>query len=583
MQITPWPQAPATRSGKSIYLLVAYALTLPAVLIADAVVPSADLVSALKLVCLAAFGWHALAVTRDKAYGASLLALAAALGMVWTTVCIIRAYQWVTMTPLDFAMILGSLSDSRRTVEHVLGPHGVMIIAVALIGMVGAASAGALLLLSTARRFTFSRAPGRLAAAICVALVAFFALGDLSYAVNELAFFPRSYGLGSRFPLAPPLIPDYSTVHVRSDESVIILQLESVNSLVLFEPTRDGKSYRSRIPQPGLSRLVQEGRGVLFPRFWSNGAHTNRAWESILCGVSGNLGPPIAQDPDRLGSRPCLPAHLAQAGYTTVFLYSYFNTDFFNLGGFARAAGFRDLAYGPALMHQDDRRYAWGYDDCVFYERAFDYLAAKGLAHKKRLFAYLEVGTNHFPFHASRKHPEAHPYPDPRTPLEDYLNSVAEQDYCLLTFWKRFRELGRDDVHLIVVPDHSLWIHETLDDNDAPFSTWLAYVPPARRAAEFVRGMVLAPVPSQAELYPTLLELLGGERSPRSFAFALRGERAPPDYDSCRQMSEPNRRLVVRRGTQRREYRFRTDQLLMYQGAAQAADYRSFYDRFACK
>lgn len=34
--------------------------------------------------------------------------------------------------------------------------------------------------------------------------------------------------------------------------------------------------------------------------------------------------------------------------------------------------------------------------------------------------------------------------------------AFLSQDHCLLTFWKRFRELGRDDVHLFIVPDRSL-------------------------------------------------------------------------------------------------------------------------------
>lgn len=572
--------APA-QSGESIYLLLAYALTLPAFFIADIVAPSADLVALLRLACFTAFSWHALTVAGRRSPRASIFALTVTAGLVWTAVLLIHSYQWLAMVPLDFAMILLSPDEARRTLEHVLGPHGVLIAGAGLAALIATASAVVRLALFGVRRFAARRRPPRTVVLACGALVTFLALGDMSYAVNELVFFGRSYKLDGSFQLAPPLVPDYSAVSVPSGDSIFILQLESVNSLAVFERARDG-SYRSRIPQPGLTRILAEGGGLLFPRFWSNGAQTNRAWESILCGVSGNLGPPIANDPTRLRGKRCLPAHLARAGYATVFLYSYFTADFFKLDTFARAAGFQDLAYGPALMHEADRRFNWGYDDCVFYERAFDYLAAKRLARRKRLFAYFEVGMNHFPFD-ERKHPEAHPFPHATTSLEHYLNSVAEQDHCLLTFWKRFRDLGRDDVHLIVLPDHSLRLHETVGNDDAPFAIWLAYVPPLERSAEFVKSQVLAPVPSQAELYPTLLELLGGERTPRSFAFALRGERRPPDYDDCRQMTEPNRRLVVLSGTERMEHRFRTDKLLMLQGAAEAAGYLSFQKRFACR
>ena len=137
--------------------------------------------------------------------------------------------------------------------------------------------------------------------------------------------------------------------------------------------------------------------------------------------------------------------------------------------------------------------------------------------------------------------------------IEHYLNSVAEQDHCLQAFWKRFRQLGRDDVHLFILPDHSLWLPGLGHQPDTSFATWLAYVPPARRAAEFKPRAVFAPVPSQAQLYPTILELLGGGAVPASFAFALRGEEASRDYDDCHLLGGPGVRLVVRRNGERTE------------------------------
>ena len=119
---------------------------------------------------------------------------------------------------------------------------------------------------------------------------------------------------------------------------------------------------------------------------------------------------------------------------------------------------------------------------------------------------------HHAPFFNRTRHSQAHPYPVPASFLEHYLNSNAEQDHCLLAFWRRFRELGRDDVHLFIVPDHSLWVHGVPAYPDAGFATWLAYVPPARRASEFKPRAVASPTPSQAQLYPTILELLGAAR-----------------------------------------------------------------------
>lgn len=555
-----------SRTGAAAYLLAAYALTLPAALIAAAVASSADLVAALKLACIGAFAWHAVALWFGRpAYRASALALALAAGLMWGAMVVMWIYGVVAMTPFEFTTIVLLLDDALRTIEVVLGPYGIFIVAAAVTGIAATASMCAALTLAALRRL-FGRLPHAApAATACLGVALCLGATDLHYAAQELAAGdvpPRA---------APPLMPDYSQLAPARAESVFIIQLESVNSYALFDRPAGRGPHRQRVALPGLDTMLREGRGVLFPLFWANGTKTNRAWESILCAISGNLGEAVAFDPPRLARHTCLPAHLAHAGYATVFFYAYFDAEFFNLGRFAAAAGFQDLAYGERLMRPGDRRHAWGYDDCVFYERAFDELAARGLHRRERVFAYFEVGSNHAPFDSSRKYPAAHPYPGSSDPGEQYVNAVAEQDHCLLAFWKRFRELGRDDVHLFIVPDHSVWVPGTLQREDAPFATWLAYVPPARRAGDFRPGAVATPTPSQAEIYPTILELLGAGRTPRSFAFALRGEPAPDDYDDCKMLSDAQRRLVVRRGAERFEW------------SAGGSDFWSFRRRFACK
>lgn len=569
------------RIASSLYLLAAYAATLPSVLIGGLAASSSDLIAALKLACLAAFAWHAARVLRDRpAGGGSALALAAATGLLWSALAVMSLYEVVAMAPLDFSMVIVSIHDARRTLVHVLGPHGALIAvgALAALAMSGTGAAWALLRGLRARLLCLPHGPR--GAVACVGLLCYFAAADLWYAAEELVLYPRVYSVES--PNTPALlsVPDYSAIPIRSRETVFVLQLESVNSLAVFEPAA-GPHFRARVPQPGLETIVKEGGGVLFPLFWANGTQTHRAWESILCGMSGNLGPAISAEPSRLQRLTCLPGHLAGAGYSAVFLYSYFNLDFFNLGEFAHKAGFSEVVYGPKLMREGDRSHQWGYDDCVFYERAFDYLVRQGLDKRERVFAYFEVGMHHAPFFNSSKHPAAHPYDAPASFLEHYLNSNAEQDHCLLVFWKRFRQLGRDDVHLFIVPDHSLWVHGVPAYPDAGFATWLAYVPPARRAAEFKPRTVASPTPSQAQLYPTILELLEGASLPGSFAFSLRGEPPPPSYADCHLLTAPSQRLVVRKNGQRAEYRLRASSVVV-PGSVFEPDFWGFRENFAC-
>ena len=188
---------------------------------------------------------------------------------------------------------------------------------------------------------------------------------------------------------------------------------------------------------------------------------------------------------------------------------------------------------------------------------------------------------NHVPF-VGAKYLQSHPFRPARSFVEHYLNSVSEQDHCLLEFWRRFRQLGRDDVHLFIMPDHSVGVVGIPPRPDGNFAVWLAYVPPARQATVRAARLVHSPVPSQAQIYPTVLELLGAPRSPRSFAFALRGEPAPGRYDDCHMLSRGGNALVVRRNGQRFAYRLDTREVTDGQGGREKMSLGEFQERYAC-
>ncbi len=546
------------------YLLIGYALTLPAPLIAHQVESSSDLVAWLKLACLLAFAWHASVLWRRRETDrASSLALALGIGVMWWAFAAMYAYKAITAMPFNFGFATTSLADSWRTLVLILGAGGAVAMLATVAAFIGLTVPAARLLLRRIGAFVRARGLPRLAAVACVGGLAYLIGGDARYIAYELVLYPRAFTVD--YPFAKP---DYSDLQVRSDESVFIVQLESVNSYALF--TRGARGFQNLVPLPGLETMLREGGGVIFPRFLANGRQTHHAMEAIVCGISGNAGKPLAADLDRLTGRTCLPEQLAQAGYATLFLYANFDINFSNKGAFMARAGFGKAAWGEPLMGKEAPRFDWGYDDCAFYERGFDYLEAQGLAKRKRLFAFFEATATHWPFWNSEKHPEAHPHRPPVTPLDHYQNALAEQDYCLLTFWRRLRALGRDDIHLFIVPDHS-WLTGHLPQ-ESRFSTLLAYVPPARRRAEFQPGMRISPVPSQAQLYPTLLELLGAGRTPQSFAFALRGRPRPAGYEDCQLLADPfdNQLIAVHDG--------KLAQLDLRNG-----DFWSFHQHYYCR
>jgi len=563
--------------GPWLYLLAAYSLTVPLAFIGERFETSSDLIAYLRIVCVLSFAAYVVRLCRTSwSDRRAPLALAFAIGLTWSCLLALQLYKSVTLIPFTFSFAFSSLADTRRTLDKVLGPFGTVYAAASFLLVLCAASAVAWGLLRVLRR-RFDIPLRRLPALACVGLLAYMSSGDARFAAEELWIFTRVKV--NELPLRGP---DYSALPVHSGESVFILQLESVNSQVLFERT-PGEGLRRRVAMPGLETVVREGNAVLFPFFWANGMQTNRAQEAILCAISGNTGQAISIDPRRLLYRTCLPRQLADAGFTTVFLYSYFDIDFFNFAQFQKAVGFQDLVYGKRLMAPEDRRHLWGYDDCVFYERAFDYLEKRGLSGRERLFAYLEVGTNHVPFLNTDKYPGVHPYRPAATPAQHYVNSLAEQDHCLKTFWKRFKALGRDDVHLIIVPDHSIWSGDAVADAEGLFTTWMAYVPPAGRKAQFAPRTVLEPVPSQAQIYPTVLELLGAPRSRDSFAFVLRGEPTPADYDDCHLLVDPYARLLVVGNGRKAEFVLHSESVRLPHNVTQKMDYWTFQKRFGCE
>lgn len=543
---------------------------------------SAELVAVVKLACLLAFAWHAAAVLRkSRAERRSRLALAAAAGLLWALLIAMYLYERAALAPFSLEEAMTSLYDTRRTLLLVVGPHGVEIILAAFVALALACGAAVWALYRVLPAGARRLAPGQRAAVVCFGLLCYFGAGDLWLVTERLVIYPKTSSWG-RWYVPPPLIPDYSSVQIRPGDSVFIVQLESVNADAMFERARAGVAARPRFAQPGLETMVKQGGGVLFPLFWANGTRTNRAWESVLCATSGNVGEALSFRPEPLAGKACLPEQLAKAGYATVFFYSYFELKFFNFGDFARQAGFQQVLYGPELMAAGDRRHQWAYDDCVFYNRAFDRLARRPKG--ERMLAYFEVGMNHAPFDADPKYPEAHRFRAPASIFEHYVNSLAEQDHCLLQFWRRFRQLGRDDVHLFVLPDHSVLLSGLDGERDTLYATWLAYVPPARRRAEFRSRSVDSPVPSQGQLVPTILELLGASPPPsRSFAFALRGEAAPVYYDDCHMLGQRGNSLIVHRKDERAEYRFYSGETVLPDGSVTRSGLNSFREQFACR
>lgn len=348
-----------------------------------------------------------------------------------------------------------------------------------------------------------------------------------------------------------------SRIHLRNvpKDSVFMLQLESLNSLYLYGEEKG-------VATPVLTKLGEES--IFFPYFWANTTQTHRAMESILCGISANPGDAFSYRPEQITTN-CLPEILRSAGYRTIFFYSFNDLGFFNYSEFLPRLGFSEIVHGTDLMKPGDPLHDWGYDDCVFYDRAFDYLN-RTRRDGEKLFAYFAVSMHHYPFLLGADPGK------PWAPLKErYRTSAGAQDRCLSRFLDRQRQYAGDQSHLLVFGDHShpvgLQGYEYQHRGFAPesFLTPLAYQPPQRARADLALGPRPSLQPSQDQLRDTLIEWMTGDAQPQSFARAIASPLASPKTH-CRAVVQPydGGWISIISGAGKFSYSLRTRELRRY-------------------
>lgn len=368
--------------------------------------------------------------------------------------------------------------------------------------------------------------------------------------VSCLAIIPHSYGyifkeygdareLSKARAVINPYFSNNSIYSTGSEESIFILQLESGNSLALFGNVSpiDGIDIKG-IHLPYLYNLSKEG--ILFPLFWSNTMQTNRAQESIFCGINNNLRESFSYNPDKIENE-CLPRILNREGYKTIFFRSDI-LSFSNEGNFLESIGFEEVHYDD-IMKENDTKYRWGYDDCIFYKRAFEYLD-KNYKNRTKLLVGFEVSSNHYPFDEKEGYSFLYKFKSPTTVIERYINSYLVQDYCTGVFYEEFKRFDKD-AHLFILHDTSfpvgnkgIYFNEEGVYNDE-FLTTTVYIPPKSREDGFKTGEEINNIYSQTDILPTIFGLLNDKSYQNSFAFALKNGYAKEEYEDCQILTQP--------------------------------------------
>jgi hypothetical protein len=331
--------------------------------------------------------------------------------------------------------------------------------------------------------------------------------------------------------------PNNEIYQTSSQDNIFILQLESGNGMILNGdlPNLNETYY------PYIKKIAK--KGVLFPYFWGNSVQTNRAQENILCGIYSNHNESYSYNPDKI-TIDCLPEILHKHGYTTIYFRSS-DLSYTNLGNFARKIGFQEIHYSD-IMDPNDQKYGWGYDDCVFYQRAFKYLR-ENYPNQNKLLVYFEVSSHHYPFNPKEKYNFSRQFDDDENFQKRYLDSWLNQDYCVSQFYNDYQSYSQNnDSHLFILPDtswpvgtHRNIFNEKNSYNDN-FMTFLTYLPPERKRSEFKIGYKVEKIHSQTDLIPTIFELLNKENYQNSFAFELiNSYEKEYQYEDCHILTQP--------------------------------------------
>ncbi len=338
----------------------------------------------------------------------------------------------------------------------------------------------------------------------------------------------------------------FDTFHSAEGDSIFILQLESGNAMAL-----NGAGLRGNYgPQDLMPQMYgAHVNGVMAPHMWGASMQTHRGQGTILCSSILDRYAGISNS-DVLPTG-CLPEKLKADGYYTFFASAYPSPYFAQTGRFMEAIGFDDLHFADK-MHEDDLQHPWGYDDCFFFTRYFDYMERHHTElMKHRFLGFFSVVGNHDPFNRKGHYAEFEPFPDPKGFPQRYLDSASAQDHCIATFLKRV-EPYREHAHVIVVADHSWPIGidgSTTSESGATTDNFMIpflYLPPHDKEEQYRHNAIITtPILGQEDIYPTILELLSGQHYENSFAPLLKqGPDGQPlklasDYDDCQVMTQP--------------------------------------------
>jgi phosphoglycerol transferase MdoB-like AlkP superfamily enzyme len=295
-------------------------------------------------------------------------------------------------------------------------------------------------------------------------------------------------------PLQRKVRPEARSVLDRKRNVVVVL-MESFGREYV-----EACAHRGYNVSPRFDALAREG--ILFTNCYANGQRSVHGLAAVFLSVPSVPGLPYLGAGLEVAGVHRVGTSLARAGYRTIGVNSgprrSYRTD-----AIASALGFREYVGKEDIPRRQEVEpgrspppFGWDYDGLMY---ALDVIDAK----PGPFFAFAITGTPHHPYSVPAKRFEK--YPHAATGLNGFLNTLYYADWALGAFMdEASKRPWFGETVFVITADHGLGFAEH-PDPAARFGIPLLLLIPGASAA------VLDRVASQADIWPTIVDLLGLE------------------------------------------------------------------------
>ena len=248
---------------------------------------------------------------------------------------------------------------------------------------------------------------------------------------------------------------------------------------------------------PNFDSLASQG--LQFTNFYAVGQRSIEGIQASLTGVPPLIGLPNLGFGLEAGNFPKIGNILRDKGYETIFMQSSRRRSF-RVDAIARATGF-EYYYGmedmPMLLDYSGQKsvFGWDYESMMFLKSKLD-------AAKKPFFGFLFTGTTHTPYILPGNGLEK--YPHGENTENGFLNTLHYSDWSLGQFMKAAAAAPWfDDTIFIFTADHNFDAYRSFQNPERFHTPLVIYAP------KLFKHQTVSTIGSQADLAPTVLDLLG--------------------------------------------------------------------------